>query len=113
MITSKASNSYAQRLPGMRDFSISFEGYTDYDQATQDLAGTTTDAADTANVTELFALQDAGTEIFFRFGVGASRFIGSFFLTSVSQTGGTDEAPTYSGSGEGNGAISYDADVTS
>ncbi len=113
VITSKASRSYVERIPGQRDWTASGDGFSDYAQATQPIAGTSTDAADTANVSELFGFQDAGTEIFIRFGVGSTRFIGSGFFTSVSQSGGTDEAPTYSFSLEGNGPITFDEDTTS
>lgn len=112
-VTNKTSNSHAQRIAGMRDFTGSFEGFIDYAQATQNLAGTTDAAADTANVTELFGFMDAGTTIYIRFGIGASRFIAPVLLNNINQSAGTDEAGTYTASFEAADAISYDADVTS
>ena len=58
-----------------------------------------------------FAL--AGSEIFFQFGIGDSRYEGSGFISSFEQSGGTDDAPTYSISIEGNGTLTYNADITS
>ena len=86
-ITSKASNSFVERIPGVRDWTASVDGYSDYAQATQNIAGTSTPASDTANVPELFALMNAGTKIFIRFGIGDSRFLGGAYLTGVSQSG--------------------------
>ncbi len=110
VITSKSSNSYVERIPGVRDWTASGEGFLNYAQETEGGADGAVVGTDNAN--ELFAYQDGGTQIFIRFGVGDSRYIGSGYLTSVSQSGGTDDAPTYSFSLEGNGEITFDSDVT-
>ena len=112
VITSKASNSYVERIPGVRDWTASGEGFLNYAQEAENLAQGGA-AVGTDNAPELFAFMDAGTEIHVRFGVADERFISSGYLTSVSQSGGTDDAPTYSFSLEGNGEITFDADVTS
>ena len=110
VITSKSSNSYVERIPGVRDWTASGEGFLNYAQEAETLAQGG-NAAGTDNAPELFALMDGGTEIHVRFGVGNERFIGSGYLTAVSQSGGTDDAPTYSFSMEGNGEITFDTDV--
>ncbi len=109
-ITSKASNSYVERIPGVRDWTASGDGYLNYAQEIEGGADGTVAGTDNAN--ELFALMEAGTQVYIRFGVGDSRYLGGGYITSVSQSGGTDEAPTYSFSLEGNGQITFDADVT-
>ena len=100
-ITTKDSNSWTERLSGQKSFSLSADGILDYDTTG------THDAVDMAD----FAI--AGSEIFFDFGItsdgtlatGDVVYRGSGFITSFGQNGGTDDAPTYSISLDGNGAI--------
>ena len=100
-ITTKDSNSWTERLSGQRTFTLSSDGVLDYD---------TTGTHDTVALAD-FAI--AGTELHFSFGVTADGtlstgdvvYTGSGFVSSFGQTGGTDDAPTYSISLDGNGAL--------
>lgn len=104
-VTTKTSNAWMEKISGQRSFTISADGLLDYATVTgQDIIGATGSLS-------AFAL--AGSEIFFQFGIGNSRYLGSGFISSFEQSGGTDDAPTYSITIEGNGTLSYDADVTS
>ena len=101
VVTNKASNSNVERIPGVKDWSASGEGQLDYSPTTGE-----------QNASELQALMAAGTKVYIRYGIGDSRYVGGGYLTSVSQSAGTDDVPTFSFSLEGDGAIVYDADVT-
>lgn len=104
-VTTKVSNSWMQKISGQRSFSLSADGLLDFATVTgQDIVGA-------AGSISAFAL--AGSEIFFQFGIGDSRYEGSGFISSFEQSGGTDDAPTYSISIEGNGTLTYNADITS
>lgn len=102
-VTTKDSNSWMEHLSGRRSFTVSADGLID------DYATTST-TRQTNIVMGGFAI--AGTVLFFDFGVGNARWQGSFFIDSFNQTGGSDAEPTYSISGTGTGALTYDADIT-
>ena len=110
--TSKASNSHVTRIPGVRDWSASVEGYVDFDQADQNLAGTSTAGAGTVNASDIFTLMNAGTTVYMRFGVGDKRFVGQGLINSDSISAGTDEAGTWNFTIEASDELAYDADVT-
>ena len=117
-ITHKASNSNTQRLPGKKDSSGSVTGYIDFNQAVQNFYNPTTDALDqtpaaTQNVSALFGYIDAGTTLYLRIGQGNARFIVPVLASGLTQEAGFDDAPTYTFNWEQQGAISFDADVTS
>ena len=100
-ITTKDSNSWMEKLSGQKSFSLSADGILDYD---------TTGTHDTVVLAD-YAI--AGSEIFFDFGItedgtvstGDVLYAGSGFISSFGQSGGTDDAPTYSLSLDGNGAL--------
>ena len=99
-ITTKDSNSWMEKLSGQKSFSLSADGVLDYDV-------TATTAHDTIVLADYAIL---GSEIFFDFGIDGGTatdpvYRGSGFITSLSQSGGTDEAPAYSISIDGNGAL--------
>ena len=100
-ITTKDSNSWTERLSGQRTFSLSTDGLLDYD------------TTGTHDVEALADFAIAGTELHFSFGVtengtlstGDVVYTGSGFVSSFGQSGGTDDAPTYSLALDGNGAL--------
>ena len=100
-ITTKDSNSWMEKLSGQRSFSLSADGILDYD---------TTGTHDTVALAD-FAI--AGTELYFSFGItedgtlstGDVVYTGSGFVSSFGQSGGTDDAPTFSLSLDSNGAL--------
>lgn len=99
-ITTKSSGSWVAKMSGQHSFSLSADGLLDY-------AISTTERASNA----LGAYSIAGTRLYFEFGIGDQRYVGSGFISSYDQSGGTDDAPTYSISIESTDALTYDADV--
>ena len=103
-VTTKDSNSWMEKISGQKSFSLSSDGLIDY-------AATT----DQNNAVTLADLAIAGTEVDFAFGIdtdldkfgdaGDEYYEGSGFIESFSQSGGTDDAPTYSISIGSNGAL--------
>ena len=93
-----------EKISGQRGFTLSAEGLVD-DLVT---ASTTTRAPQS-----VAAYMIAGTQLYFEFGVDNARYVGSAFITSLSASGGTDDAPVYSISLESTGALTFDEDVTS
>lgn len=95
-----------QKISGQRSFSLSTDGLLDFAAVSGsfDITGATGSAS---------ALALAGTEVFFQFRIGDTGYKGSGFVSSFEQSGGTDDAPTYSVSIEGNGELMFDADLTS
>lgn len=93
-ITTKSSNSWAEKLSGQKSFVLSTSGLIDY--------GVTTGESN-ANTVGGWALD--GSEVFFDFGIDADGYRGSGFISSYEQSGGTDDAPTYTISVDGNGAL--------
>ena len=109
-ITTKDSNSWMDKISGQRSFSVSADGLLDY--------GTTSGQNNTITIAD-YAV--AGTELFFSFGIDSNTgtpgtpdrqpetgdilYRGSGFLSSFGQSGGTDDAPTYSISLDGDGAL--------
>ena len=106
-VTTKSSNSWMQKISGQKSFSLSSSGLLDY-----------ADVADAANVVgtggagSLSTLALAGTQIYFQFTIGTQGYKGSGFVSSLDQSGGTDDAPTYSISIEGTGVLEFDSNVT-
>ena len=104
-ISNKDSDGYKDILPGQMSYSLSADGLMDF-------AGV---AGDT-EVDELYnqMFQVVGgvgrTAVTFAFGfdtpaTGEYSYSGSGFISSLSITGGTEDAPTYSVAIEGNGAL--------
>ena len=106
-VTTKDSNSWAEKISGQRSFTLSADGLVD------DYTTATTER-DLPKIGSYVIGDGSGsTQIYFEFGVGDARYVGKGFISSFSQSGGTDDAPTYSISVDGNGALTYDTDVTS
>ena len=103
-VTTKDSNSWRNIISGQKSWTASADGLLDNFASTEVTVRNTDDI-------NMYAL--AGTTIYLEFGVGNARFVGSGVISSLSQTGGTDDAASYSISIEGNGPLTWDADVTS
>jgi TP901-1 family phage major tail protein len=98
-ISTKDSSGFRDLLGGQKSFSLSADGLMDF-------AGV---AGDT-EVDELFDQMFDRTAVTFTFGLsspttGDYTYTGSGFITSLEVSGGTEDAPTYSVSIEGSGAL--------
>jgi TP901-1 family phage major tail protein len=96
-ISTKDSSGFRDLLGGQKSFSLSADGLMDF-------AGV---AADT-EVDELFDQMFARTAVTFTFALATPAgytITGSGFITSLEISGGTEDAPTYSCSIEGTGAL--------
>ncbi len=96
-ISTKDSSGWRDLLGGQKSFSLSADGLMDF-------AGV---AADT-EVDELFDQMFARTAVTFTFALSTPAgytITGSGFITSLEISGGTEDAPTYSCSIEGTGAL--------
>tara|TARA_R110002074_G_scaffold110524_1_gene237696 strand:- start:5 stop:424 length:420 start_codon:yes stop_codon:yes gene_type:complete len=96
-ITNKDSLGNRTLLGGTKSFSLSADGLMDFEAV----------AGDT-DVEELFTQMLDRTAVTFVFGLtGAAGYTvsGSGFITSLEISGGTEDAPTYSVSIEGSGAL--------
>jgi len=96
-ISTKDSAGFRDLLGGQKSFSLSADGLMDF-------AGV---AGDT-EVDELFDQMFARTAVTFTFALATPAgytFTGSGFITSLEISGGTEDAPTYSVSIEGTGAL--------
>ena len=105
-VTTKDSNSWTERISGQKSFSLSTDGLLDY--------GVTTGQTNGIGVAD-WAI--AGSELFFDFGFDSNAnasagpetgdvvYRGAGFISSFGKSGGTDDAPTYSISIDGNGAL--------
>ena len=96
-ISTKDSSGFRDLLGGQKSFSLSADGLMDF-------AGV---AADT-EVDELLDQMLDRTAVTFTFALSTPagyKMTGSGFITSLEITGGTEDAPTYSCSIEGSGAL--------
>ena len=98
-ISTKDSSGFRDLLGGQKSFSLSADGLMDF-------AGV---AGDT-EVDELFDQMFNRTAVTFTFGLASTitgdyTYSGSGFITSLEISGGTEDAPTYSVSIEGTGAL--------
>ena len=96
-ISTKDSAGFRDLLGGQKSFSLSADGLMDFEAA----------AGDT-DVQELFTQALARTSVTFVFGIDDASLYnmsGSGFITSIEVSGGTEDAPTYSVSIEGTGAL--------
>ncbi len=96
-ISNKDSSGFRDLLGGQKSFSLSADGLMDFEAA----------AGDT-DVLELFTQALARTEVDFVFGIDDASLYnmsGSGFITSIEVSGGTEDAPTYSCTIEGTGAL--------
>jgi len=96
-ITNKDSLGNRTLLGGTKSFSLSADGLMDFEAV----------AGDT-DVQELFTQMLDRTAVTFVFGLASAAgytVTGSGFITSLEISGGTEDAPTYSCSIEGSGAL--------
>jgi TP901-1 family phage major tail protein len=98
-ISNKDSSGFRDLLGGQKSFSLSADGLMDFNSA-----GTDTE------VDELFDQMFGRTAVTFTFGLASTTtgdytYSGSGFITSLEVSGGTEDAPTYSVSIEGTGAL--------
>ncbi len=98
-ISTKDSAGFRDLLGGQKSFSLSADGLMDFNSA-----GTDTE------VDELFDQMFGRTAVTFVFGfdspaTGEYSYSGSGFITSLEISGATEDAPTYSVSIEGTGAL--------
>ncbi len=100
-VSTKDSSGWRDLIGGQKSFSLSADGLYDYSPT----AGTTTDPSDL--VTQMLNR----TEVTFTFtyggtlAVGDTYYTGSGLVTSFEVSGGVEDAPTYSVSIEGTGAL--------
>ena len=96
-ISTKDSAGFRDLLGGQKSFSLSADGLMDFSAT----------AGDT-DVQELFTQALDRTAVTFVFGIDDGTLYnmsGSGFITSIEVSGGTEDAPTYSVSIEGTGAL--------
>ena len=96
-VSTKDSAGFRDLLGGQKSFSLSADGLMDFSAT----------AGDT-DVQELFTQALARTAVTFVFGIDDASLYnmsGSGFITSIEVSGGTEDAPTYSVSIEGTGAL--------
>jgi predicted secreted protein len=94
--TTKDSGGDAERLPGLREWSLSTDALY-----SEDYSG--------AGVDEIFAAIKNGTKLAVKFSsnnVGDHEYAGDAYVTDMSLNAGTEENATYSASFQGTGAIS-------
>ena len=84
-VTTKPTNGFIERIPGQRDGSLSFEGYYDVDNF----------------------LYTPGDFVSWRFRAPNGTFYGLGYIDNINYSGGTDEAPTSTGSVQTTGEISF------
>jgi len=95
-ITTKDSAGYRELLAGLRSGSMSCNGLIDYVDASN------------KDVTDLYAAWEARTELTLKFSseiTGDTSFSASGFLTSLEQSGGTEDTATYSATFELTGQV--------
>ena len=85
-VTLSPSNTYRQIIPNTRDVTINFDGLTDF--------GITSEL----NISSLTDQAFSGSRVYFRIGseTGVS-YYGEGHVADIQITGGTNDAPTYSG----------------
>lgn len=106
--TTKSSNSWMEKISGQRSFTLSSDGLVDYAAATG-----MTDVVGGGGAGTISNIALAGTNVFFQFRIGMVGYRGNGFISAFEQSGGTDDAPTFSVTIEGNGELTYDSDLTS
>lgn len=100
-ISTKDSLGFRDLLGGQKSFSLSADGLMDFAST-----GSTTDPD------ELFTNMMNRTSVTFTFALDVQsgyKYTGSAFITSLEISGGVEDAPTYSVSLEGTGAITQTA----
>jgi predicted secreted protein len=96
-ISTKDSSGFRDLLGGQKSFSLSADGLMDF-----------LDTGSTTDPEELFTEMMARNPVTFTFALATPaghKYTGSGFITSLEVTGGVEDAPTYSVSIEGTGAI--------
>ena len=107
-VTTKSSNAWAEKISGERSWSLSSDGFADYATVADSFDVIGAGGAGTAS-----ALALAGTKVFIQFRIGSVGYKGEAFISSFDQSGGTNDAPTYSISIEGTGQLEFDSDLAS
>jgi len=100
--TTKDSGGDAERLPGLREWSLSTDALY-----SEDYTG--------AGVDELFAAIKNGTKLAVKFStnnIGDHEYAGNAYVTDLSMNAGTEENATYSASFQGTGAITNTVKAT-
>ena len=95
-ITTKDSAGYRELLGGLRSGSVSVSGLIDYQDASN------------KDVTDLYDAWEGRTELTLKFSsevVGDESYTASGFLTSLEQSGGTEDTATYSATFELTGEV--------
>jgi len=97
-ITTKDSAAFRELLPGLRSGSVSVSGLIDYVDASN------------KDFLDLYGAWEARTELTLKFskatlGTGEASFQGNAFLTSLEQSGGTEDTASYSATFELTGVI--------
>lgn len=98
-VSTKDSAGYRALLGGQKSFSLSADGLMDFNSTGTDV-----------EVDELFDQWDGRTAVTFTFTLATTNsgdyfYTGSGFITSIEVSGGTEDAPTYSATIEGTGAL--------
>ena len=98
-VSTKDSAGYRELLGGQKSFSLSADGLMDFNSSGTDV-----------EVDELFDQWDGRTAVTFTFTLASTAagdyfYTGSGFITSIEVSGGTEDAPTYSATIEGTGAL--------
>ena len=107
-VTTKSSGSWMEKISGQRSWTLSTDGLLDYAAATG-----STDVVGSGGAGTISALALAGTMVYIQFRIGDQGYKGAAFVSTFDQSGGTDDAPTYSLSIEGTGELEFDSDLTS
>ena len=100
-ISTKDSSGNREIIGGQKSFTLSADGLMDY-----------TSKATTTDPDELFTSLDNRTAVTFTFALNTQagyKHTGSGFITSLSISGGVEDAPTFSVSIDGTGALTQTA----
>lgn len=103
-VTTKTSDAWSEKISGQRSYTLSADGLADYATTAGE-----TNAITLALWAGIGASGAAAQEVFFEFGIGNQSYDGRGWISSLEHSGGTDDAPTYSISLEGNGPLTYSA----
>lgn len=102
--TTKSSDAWSSKMSGQRSFTLSSDGLSDYETTAS--ATNVITLASWAGVAGEMAMAQ---QVYFEIGIGSKTYDGSGWISSLEQSGGTDDAPTYSISIESNGSLTYTA----
>lgn len=103
-VTTKTSNAWAEKIPGEKSFTVTADGLMDYDTTTNE-----TNAITLALWAGLGASGVIPTKVYFEIGIADQSYDGSGWISALEHSGGTNDAPTYSITIEGDGPMVYSA----